>query len=74
MQVTLCLFNEICQYSQTCVKRSYVRHILAFETGGCLLLHKKVAQKVQELFAPLSFRISHHLSVAISMSPKWMVS
>ena len=40
--------------------------VLAFRTGGCLLLHESSA----EIFHAA---ISNHLSIAISMSPEWMV-
>ena len=33
-------------YGQTCVKRPYTtRHILASQTGGCLLLHESSAER-----------------------------
>ena len=45
MPDTLLVFSSyficVCIYSQTCVKRPYtLRHILAFQTGGCLMLHE----------------------------------
>ena len=34
-----------CMYGQTCVKRPYkTRHILAFQTVGCLLLNESSAE------------------------------
>ena len=57
------------------VKPVFIDHIkqgifLAFQTGGCLLLHESSAEK-----ALLSFS-NNHLSdrIAISMSPEWMVA
>ena len=48
-------------YSQTCVKGPYKS--LAFRTDGCLLLY--------DYFHAV---MSNHLSIAISMSPEWMVA
>ena len=51
------------------VLRDHIKQdiFLAFQIGGCLLLHVKVVQS--------AFRaISNHLSIAISMSPEWMVA
>ena len=44
---------------------------LAFQTGGCLLVHKTSAD-MHELSALPS--LSNYLSIAISMSPEWMVA
>ena len=38
----------------------------AFQTGGCLLLHESRAR--------LHSAISNHLSIAISMSPEWVIA
>ena len=38
---------------------------LAFQTGGCLLLPESRAE---------SSAISNHLSIAISMSPEWVIA
>ena len=51
---------------------------LAFQTGGCLLLHESIAersvlvQKARKLCFLQYFHsaISNHLSIAISMSPE----
>ena len=40
---------------------------LAFKKGGCLLLHESSAESLHS-------SISNHLSIAISMSPEWMVA
>ena len=58
-------------YSQTCEKRPYqTRHILAFQTSDCLLLHESSGSFLH--YFPSA--ISNHLSIAISMSPAWMVA
>ena len=44
------------------------------ETGGCLLLHESSAESSCTSFLHcFHAAISNHLSIAISMSPKWMV-
>ena len=54
------------QYSQTCIKRLYkTRHILAFQTGGCLLLNESSADSS----VLLSFSMQE-LSVLLSFSSK----
>ena len=48
---------------------------LAFQAGGCLLLHESSAESSCMSFLHYSnSAISNHLSKAISMSPKWMVT
>ena len=44
---------------------------LAFQTAGCLLLHESRAESFLYYFQSA---ISNHLSIAISMSPEWMVA
>ena len=47
---------------------------MAFQTGGCLLLHESSAERSYRSFLGYFYSaISNHLSVVISMSPKWMV-
>ena len=51
------LENNIClskmKYSQTCVKRPYrTRHVLAFQTGGRLLLNESSAGSSAGAFCP----------------------
>ena len=46
---------------------------LAFQTGGCLLLHESSAESMSFLHYFHS-AISNRLSKAISMSPEWMVA
>ena len=41
---------------------------LAFQTGGCLLLYESSSS------ALLYSAVSSYLSIAISMSPEWMVA
>ena len=55
------------KYSQTCVKRPYkIRRILAFEAGGCLLLHDSGAESSCMSFLHYCHAaISNHLSIAI---------
>ena len=51
-------------YSQTFVKRPYkTRHILAFQTAGCLLLHES---SVEGFLCYFLSAISDHLSIAVS--------
>ena len=46
---------------------------LAFQTGCCLLLHESSAER--PCFLPyFHSAISSHLSIAISISPEWMVA
>ena len=46
-----------------------------FQTDGCLLLHESSADSFQMSFLHFFHSaISNHLSIAISMSPKWMVT
>ena len=48
---------------------------LALQTGGCLLLHESSAESLYISFLHfLHSAISNHLSIAISMSPEWMVA
>ena len=44
---------------------------LAFQTGGCLLLHESSAERGSAHFHSA---ISNHLSIVISMLPEWMVA
>ena len=39
---------------------------LTFQTGGCLMLHESIAES-------LGMRLNH-LSIAMSMSPEWVVA
>ena len=41
----------------------------AFQTGGCLLLHES-----RSFLRYFHSAISNYLSIAISMSPEWMVT
>ena len=57
------------------------RHIFGFfQTGGCSLLNESSTESSCWLIGVLSFlcyfhsAISNHLSIAISMSPEWMVA
>ena len=61
-----------CRYSQTCVKRPHKTSIiLAFQTGGCLLLHESSAESSCMSFLHyFHSAISNHLSIANSMSPE----
>ena len=63
------------EYSKTCVKRpDKNKTSLAFQTGGCLLLHESSAESSCTSFLHyFHSAISNHPSIAISMSPKWMV-
>ena len=48
---------------------------LAFQTGGCLLLHESSAENTCRSFLHyFHAAISNHLSIAISMSPEWVVA
>ena len=48
---------------------------LAFQTGGCLLLPESSAEgSCMSCMHYFRSAISNHLSIAISMSPKWMVA
>ena len=48
---------------------------LAFQTGGCLLLHESSAESsCMSVQCYFHSAMSHHLSIAISMSPEWMVA
>ena len=48
---------------------------LAFQTGSCLLLHESSAESSCMSFLHyFHSAISNHLSIAISMSPEWMVT
>ena len=48
---------------------------LAFHAGGCLLLHESSAESsaAEALCNYFHSAISNQLSIAISMSPEWMV-
>ena len=46
---------------------------LAFQTGGCLLLHESSAES-RSFLRYFHSAISNHLSITISMSPEWMVT
>ena len=49
--------------------------LLAFQTDGCLLLHESSAESSCMSFLHyFHSAISNHLSIAISMSHKWMVA
>ena len=49
--------------------------ILAFQTGGCLLLHECSAESSCMSFLHyFHSAISNHLSIAMSMSPEWTVA
>ena len=62
------------------VKPVFSNHIkqyifLAFQSGGCLLLHLNSAESSCVSFLHyFHAAISNHLSIAISMSPDWMVA
>ena len=45
-------------------------------TGGCLLLHESSAERFKYMSFLYYFHstIRNHLSIAISMSPEWMVA
>ena len=66
--------------SQHTVKPVLSDHIkqnifLAFQTGGCLLLHESSAESSCRSFLHFFHSvISSHLSIVISMSPEWMVA
>ena len=48
---------------------------LAFQTGGCLLLHKSSAEcSCRSFLHYFHSAISDHLSIAISMTPEWVVA
>ena len=53
---------------------------LAFQTGGCLLLDESIAESSCILLHESSVEsyfhsaIGNHLSIAISMSPEWVVA
>ena len=49
---------------------------LAFQTGGCLLLHESSAESSSSRSFLCFFHsaISNHLSILISMSSEWMVA
>ena len=46
--------------------------MLAFQTGGCLLLHESSAESMSFLHYFHS-AISNHMSLAVSILPEWMV-
>ena len=52
------------------------QHIFwTLQTGGCLLLHESSADSSCMSFLHyFHSAISNHLSIAISMSPEWMVA
>ena len=54
--------SAIKSYSQTSVKRQYktIHIYLAFQIGGCLLMHERSAES--------------QLSIAIPISPEWVVA
>ena len=61
-------------FSKTTVKPVLSYHIkhdifLAFQTGGCLMLHESSAESMSFLYYFHS-AINNHQSIAISMSPK----
>ena len=64
-----CMLIYLYIYSQICVDQPYKRDIfLAFQTGGCFLLHESSAESY------FNAAISNDLSIAISMSPEWVVA
>ena len=74
------LLSNFVVYLLNTVKPSLSDHIkqyifLAFQTGDCLLLHESSAESscmsFLQFFHPA---ISNHLSIAISVSPEWMVA
>ena len=59
------------------VLSSHIKHdiFLAFQTGGCLLLHESSAESscISFLYYFQS-AISNHLSIGMSMCSEWMVA
>ena len=48
---------------------------LAFQTGGCLLLHESSVQSsCRRFLCHFHSAVGNYLSIAISMSPEWIVA
>ena len=61
------MFNTV----EPVLSKHIQQHIfLAFEKGGCLLLHESSAESSHYFHSA----ISNHLLIAISMSPEWMIA
>ena len=58
--------DKMCNITVKLVLSDHMKQdiFLAFQTGGCLLMHKSIAERSFHL------AISNHLSIAISMSPE----
>ena len=65
--------------SRSKVKPALSDHIkqdifLAFQAGGCILLHESSAESSCSFLCYFHTVISNHLSIVIFMSPEWMVA
>ena len=47
---------------------------LGFQTGDCLMLHESSAEICGSFLHYFHLAICKHLSIAISVSPEWMVT
>ena len=63
-----------CVYTIKLVLSEHIKQdiFLAFQAGGCLLLHESSAESSCGTF--IQQYLSSHLSIGISMSPEWMVA
>ena len=80
MVATIIGSSPTINYQDITVKPVLSDHIkqdifLAFQTGGCLLLHESSAESSYMSFLHyFHSAINNHLSIAMSMSPEWMVA
>ena len=75
LPLILCLSYYWYKYTVKPVLRHHIKQdiFLAFQTGGCLLLHEGSAES-RSFLRYFHLAISNHLSIVISMSPELMVA